>query len=1056
MHEEVVGLWGPTEWNRLLVSRQLHKSNRTEYQGSVLTYIESYPQALVELLDWPKTDHKAHVAADLFVGAHEQLVHEADGQLVRSSLLMVNRKHWSRLDDVAPPFFGLLWLSCMVAWGYPDEGEGNFASRFRKLYGLKTGGVQPVSGSFDLNISRNSLGVNAAKLEIRHLWECLSDWLNGHDEYLDFHVPEPAGHEKHVGISYALCQPDLRDRLWLARAVDQIDIAGYDPPPGPALRGLIDQARVRSVSDDFLGHLVRLEADHRYGSGVHLDPVWEAIRKECVDPIATTKRTLSLYGLTVEITDDLHGWDGHLVWRSDEAPISPPPGTTWTEDLFSDRLLLTVTDDGASTGSFWDFLAHPWERPQTGLARIVREGLLCFAHDHRAQLVVVTGSEVASTQVALVRQDILAPFCEVFGGQTQEVPTEGWKLVYGPEVRALSESELPGPLKGLRQLLKTSLPPTARWVGGVAVGKGAFYPSARLLPAVLAPGAASVRDQKGEELLRDEDTGYWRFRAMEQLPTELIAVVSWPSDEGWPDRVLSAPFRDETVRPPREFQSEDHTVVGPEAEHDFAGINLGLTGGHERALPRLSSTHPTVRHYGGGVGQVCVHPRESLLTVYGRRGNPQLSILESDDVGPESKVDGAWSSRRLWREDIKSLGAGNHALRRGEDTTGTTVDRSDPTVAELRRRLSASPSATVAHGADDGHLVRQLEIAYSPLSQHVDLAEHLLAIAAITLGRKTVDRRDFLDWVRQLTSQRDRVTQQKLFALLRTFVESGRIELARNKAQPAMQLIGVRPRLRWGLIERIPEPKKGVFDGALVGVIEHSLSERIKDALTAVADTRWLASTATSGGTDPLNKWICPVVKVMTDDPAAAQVIASRELGERLGPRAALPPIPKVLKLNPSRDNLQPLGGYHVTDTYSISQDGAGHISSSTNDGVVIRRMAATRRNPHYVIALDGTPVYSSTSRDWVAVRASELAGVAAFSRCRHGIVRSRWGLFPRLPLSVARGLLTYGLGLSAVHIRDDERIDHVEYPFGRGASALDELPSAWFDMTKDCACTTR
>jgi hypothetical protein len=73
--------------------------------------------------------------------------------------------------------------------------------------------------------------------------------------------------------------------------------------------------------------------------------------------------------------------------------------------------------------------------------------------------------------------------------------------------------------------------------------------------------------------------------------------------------------------------------------------------------------------------------------------------------------------------------------------------------------------------------------------------------------------------------------------------------------------------------------------------------------------------------------------------------------------------------------------------------------------------------------------------------------------RCRHGVLRSRSGLFPRLPMPVVRALLTHGFGLASSTFDESGRLASVTYPFGRGASALDCLPSAWTTYQEDCSC---
>lgn len=1035
MRSEVVELWTAADWNKYLVS--------AVFSGveSPVTYLDAHPTGLTELLEWPSTEDMGSRAAALLVEAHQPLIAGASGSAVSGALQACRDRVWSMRDTREPPFFSFLWTTCLVAWGHPDGDDGNFESRWRRLFDVQGGGVQPVTGQDDVATGSRLLQRDVRRVEIRDLWELTARWLRGAPGYRDLVLPEPPpGHERHVGTSYALSQPDLRDRRWLARAVTDLDIAGYDPPPGPVLRGLVARARESAVSDEFTQQLERLVDMHRSGGRLYEDPVWAAIRRECLDPVTTAGGVVPLSAFTAVLNEYIDRSVGQLVWQGDDEPTPAPGPTSWRYDPRSEEHLL---QGEATDGQFWSFLERPWEWPRTGLARLVREGLVCFARDARARLGVVTGAEVANAEISVARDDLIPQLRDWAGGSAEETPASGWTLVRGAELRAVAEELLPEGLDGVRQLIRTSAPPTARWVGGVRVGRGAYYRHPQLLPAISAPEATAVIDETTGTRLVEVD-GRWSFDPSAP-PVALHVRVVWPETNGWPDTVLRARFEDSAVHSPRAFLSADHVLVGPE-DPPICRDEVGLQarGG---PVVRLRDASATARRAGAVVGAVDAAPPDAVLTHHGHPDRLLFSILHNPEPVVTSRAPDA-SSRRRWRLDVQAVAGGRNIAVHD----GALIQRDHPALVTLRHAVMDHELPTVKLDEPNAAvLLDQLQRAYSD-SPVYRTAEELLAITCIDLGRRRVTRRDYLDTITQLTTARDRITTSKLFSLLRANAEAGRFELVRHQARPAVILVGVRPRMRWALVSPLPPPRKGVFEGALVGLVESTTAQAIANELATLADTRWLTATALPRESGPTDRLVAPVLKVLTDDPKQVHEVARRHLGGRLDAPGVLPGVPDIAPFAPAHEARRP-GGFEVVDSYLMTHDEPRHIPGRLDtDGVVIERLVASTRSDVYAVVAESEVVYTSHSRDWAAVRAAELAATPLFGRCRHGILRSRSPLFPRLPMPIGRALLTHGLGLESSTYDGTGRLASVTYPFGRGAPALDRLPKGWIDP-EECKC---
>jgi hypothetical protein len=1036
----VVELWTAAEWNNRLVTVILGGS------GPPVTYFDAHPTGLTELLDWPSTDETRAQAAALLVDAHRAHVIAAAGSAVAAALQLCRDRMWSVTDTRAPPYFSLLWVTCLVAWGYPDDAEGDFASRWRALFSTDGGGVQPATSENDVATGRSLLGRRVDKVEIRDLWELLARWFAANPDHRELELPEPPpASERHVGTSYALSQPDLHARRWLAHAVTALDVAGYDPPPGPVLRGLVARADQPETAtrDYFLCQLRRLEELHRAGGRLHEDPVWAAIRRECISPVTTAGGVVPLTSFTAVLEEYIDSTEAHLVWRGDSEPIRATDGATWRWNPRMDEYEL---EGACDNGQLWPFLEDPWAHTRTGLARLVREGLVCFARDERARFGVVTGAEVVNAEISLVHDDLLPRLREWAGGSTERIPARRWSLVRGAQLRSVEEELLPEGLEAVRQLVKTSAPPTARWVGGVRAGPRAFYRHHQLLPAVSAPEATTVVDETTRASLLQED-GRWSFDP-ENPPTGLHVRIVWPEAAGWADTVLEARFEQGAVQPPKLFRSEDHELIGPE-------FPLACTGEHglearSGQIVRLGEASATARRAGPVVGSVDARPADAIMTHHGHPDRMLISVLHqraADITGRTSYG----SAQRRWRFDAEAMGRGrNIAIHHG-----SVLDENDHVLRHLRR-IAARRDLPIVDIDEPDTAVRlaQLKCAWEPLKRH-PTAEELLAVTCIDLGRRSVSVKDHLDTITQLTTARQRPSTSGLFSLLRANAEAGRFELARHRARPAVQLVGVRPRMRWALIEPLPAPKRGVFEGALVGLVESSTALRIQAGLAGLAETRWLTATALPAESCPTDRLVAPVLKFLTDEPTRADEIARRHLGGRLGVAGALPTVPDVAPFEPPADVVRRPGGYEITDSYVFARPGPQHIRGrSDSDGVVVERLVAASRSDVYTVVADRAVVYTTLDRDWAAVRAAELAGLPLFGRCRHGVIRSRSALFPRLPMPIGRALLAHGFGLVSSAFDETGRLVSVTYPFGAGAPALDRLPNAWTDP-EDCTCMT-
>ena len=204
--------WTQDDWNRALVERVFGQA--TQAPGPV-RLIDVTPRFLAELVGEPPDE--AGAVSRTFQKAYRGRPHQS------RSLFDPDRYRLPVPPENTPPFFGQLYLTCLVASLTEEtQNQGNFRRRLAIVLGL----------SPDLDyLSRRGLP---------KLWEAVADWSRVAFEsgrpIRPLILPDP-GRETIIGYSKQLAFPNYGDQTRLAEVMADNDL-GLDSPERLILRTL--------------------------------------------------------------------------------------------------------------------------------------------------------------------------------------------------------------------------------------------------------------------------------------------------------------------------------------------------------------------------------------------------------------------------------------------------------------------------------------------------------------------------------------------------------------------------------------------------------------------------------------------------------------------------------------------------------------------------------------------------------------------------------------------------------------------------------------------------
>lgn len=380
-----------------------------------------------------------------------------------------SRRNWSPRDARPPHYFGMLWFTCLVAYGFPD-GERGFHDRMQHILGRS---------------QRNAMEC------LPSLWRDLADWTRTQAAstpgiWRILVLPEPCSYRTVIGFSWFLAFPHRDDRRRLRDVLELEGLLGEEPPIMRVVSALERHRRSfsRHFLDDF-GHFLRTFVHAE--EDVIRSPFWRAVRQECLrevenelegskptllaldtDPllpyVACQENTPLPHGFSRQMLDDPVDGYTHFV-------VKAPPA--------SGSLDLATPTKALLNGNF---------PRDSAIARQVKSGIIVWQQVRALEYKPAWGSEADGADRALVRSDRLSAFIAAFGGHAQK-SLDNWLDVSNCRIR-VSHDPVTG-LEDVHHLQLTQSPTPLRLTGGIRV-PGGYYALPGHLPRVRFSGAKIV------------------------------------------------------------------------------------------------------------------------------------------------------------------------------------------------------------------------------------------------------------------------------------------------------------------------------------------------------------------------------------------------------------------------------------------------------------------------------------------------------------------------------------------------------------------------------------
>ncbi len=273
-----------------------------------------------------------------------------------------NRMAWSPVSENPPRFFAMLWLTCLVAYGYP-EGISGFHDRMKKVLG-----------------SYQHMGC------LPEIWRDMEEWTQTQASkvagFRPLKLPPYDHYRSNIGHSWFLAFPHHHDRRKLRELLERDDLVGDEPPIAPVVSVL--RRNMDAFSPSFRKDLeVFADTFLATQAEVRESPFWRAVRQEALTPLgegtAESRRAPVNAALMAALEDDeLYIY----VACSNEAQL--PSGYLASDfddviDGFSHFVVADVVGNAESDGMDMAALAALEGKLRVPRARVhARRGVLVF------------------------------------------------------------------------------------------------------------------------------------------------------------------------------------------------------------------------------------------------------------------------------------------------------------------------------------------------------------------------------------------------------------------------------------------------------------------------------------------------------------------------------------------------------------------------------------------------------------------------------------------------------------------------------------------------------
>ena len=451
---------------------------------------------------------------------------------------------WTPDSQQTPPFFYLLWFTCLVAYGYPD-GKRGFHDRVSLIMGRSL---------------QHGMGC------LPSLWSDLARWTLLRSEDLEpqwrtLLLPEPCNFRTVIGASWYLAFPHRDDRRKLREVLADADLLSEEPPVRKVVTALGNSRRGFSkyFQEDF-ANFKRQYIDTF--SDVRGSPFWRAVRQECLAPLEEeqSEKLPTLLAFDLDQLVPFVACRGDLLaprgYRS--VPLQEQIGA-YTDFIVPEQ---ATEDASGATSAVVDVLEGRL-RVATPIERQVKRGIVIFQRVSAGQFEVVGGSEAEGATNVLASNQHVDAVIHAFGG-SKEPYVAGWSLVVGCRIHVYDEP--PPELDFAQHLSTTESVPGIQFVGGVRTSDG-YLAVSDALPKLRLQGAESIA-------VLDADGS---------LLAELEPAGPDPSDWPLPNSLVRRAPITLTVRAARRVAPRRTSTIGRElrlAEYHFSTDYRGLPSGH--------------------------------------------------------------------------------------------------------------------------------------------------------------------------------------------------------------------------------------------------------------------------------------------------------------------------------------------------------------------------------------------------------------------------------------------------------------------------------------------
>lgn len=501
--------WLYQKWNERLVEYCFQNVEASD--DTPVERIPATPEELRKVVGDPSA--KPEEVVDAFVASVKRRMPPG----VSFEGVCCNYMAWSPASEHPPRFFAMLWLTCLVAYGYPD-GRSGFHDRMTRLLGrYQHMGCLP------------------------DLWYDMEEWTRIRaSKIADFRplkLPPDDHYRVNIGHSWFLAFPHHHDRRRLRELLERNDLVGDEPPVAPVV-SVLERNRnefgsnFREDLDVFVRTFLHTDAD------VRESPFWRAVRQEALPPAQgepEPREASANTALMASLEDDvLYVY----VACSDDARLPAGFSASGFDDEiggFTCEVIADAAGKGEDDGLERAVLAAFEGKLIVPRARLhARRGVLVFQEVMTHEYRLVGGSEANQAEVALVRNDKVEAFKRAYRGRSRPSRVPGWQQVVGCKV--LVRPEAPPGLEGVKHLQETMVPPSVRLVEGIRTEEG-FYAFPDFLPIVRFDGATRVEIVDARDIVIGEASRSPSNRDEWYLPNDLVELApgEWTVRVSWTD-----------------------------------------------------------------------------------------------------------------------------------------------------------------------------------------------------------------------------------------------------------------------------------------------------------------------------------------------------------------------------------------------------------------------------------------------------------------------------------------------------------------------------------------